>query len=93
MKATIKKKDVLIVAASAAIAESILFSILSHQQANHNPGLLFLFHLPGMVLVDLAGIPDPKAQVMIAFTGAVQLFVLFLVALFVWRSIYGRHGT
>ena len=93
MRAASKKRNVLIVAAIAIFTEGVMFSVLSHQHASHSPSLLLIFHLPGILLVDLMHISDPKAQVVIAVTGAVQLFALFLVGLIVWRLFYGRHDN
>jgi|KBSSwiStaDraftv2_1062776.scaffolds.fasta_scaffold8067239_1 hypothetical protein len=91
MKTANKKRDVLIVAVAASLIEGVLISLFIRQPASHNLSLLFLFHLPGILLVDWLRIPDPKAQVVIALAGGVQLFVLFLVGLIIWRQVHGRH--
>jgi hypothetical protein len=93
MSATIKKRDFLIVAAIAILIESILLFVLSHQHASHNPSWLFIFHLPGIFLVDLMHIPDPESLVVFGITGAVQLFIAFFIGWIILKQIYGRHDA
>lgn len=89
MKALSKGRITLIAVVAAAVVEGVVFLVGSHQHASHSPGPLFLFHLPGIMLTVWMDIPDPEALVLIAFTGAVQFFVLFWLGLIIWRRIYG----
>ena len=93
MRAAIKKRDFLVVAAIAVLVEGILIFVWSHQHASHNLSFLLLFHLPGIVLVELMHIPDPKSLIVFGITGAVQLFIVFFIILVIWKQIYGRHDT
>lgn len=91
MRALTKERLTLIAAVAAIVVEGVVFSVGNHQHASHSPGPLFLFHLPGIMLTVWMDIPDPEALVLIAFTGAVQFFVLFWLGLITWRRIYGRR--
>jgi hypothetical protein len=93
MSATIKKRDILIVAAIAILIEGILIRVASHQHASHNLSLLLIFHLPGIVLAELMHIPDPESLIVLGITGAVQLFIVFFVGWVILKQIYGRRDT
>ena len=93
MSATIKKRDFLIVAVIAILIEGILIWVVSHRHASHSPTLLQLFHLPGIVLVELMHIPDPQSLIILGITGTVQLFVVFFIGLVIWKQIYGQHDA
>ena len=94
MRATaIKKRDFLVVAAIAILVEGVLLFVLSRQHASHNPGWLFIFHLAGILLAELIHIPDPQVLIVCGITGAIQLFVSFLVGLMIWKQIYGRRDV
>ena len=93
MRAGIKKRDFLIVAAIAILIEGILTWVASHQHASHNLSFLLLFHLPGILLAELMQIPDPEILIVCGVTGAIQLFIIFLVGLIIWKQINGRHDV
>jgi len=88
-----KGKAIPVATVAAVLVEGVLFSVASHQHASHSPGLLFLFHLPGIMLTVWTDMPDPAAQVVIAFTGALQVFVIVLLGLIIWTRIYGRRDS
>ena len=79
MRSAIKKRDFLVVAAIAILVESISIFIFSHQHASHNLSFLLLFHLPGIILVELMHIPDQKSLIVIGITGVVQLFIFLFI--------------
>jgi hypothetical protein len=95
MRAAIKKRDFLIVAAIAILVEGILAYVGSHQHADHTikSSLIYLFHFPGLVLVDLMHIPDPERSVIVCITGAVQLFIVFFTGWVILKQICGRHDA
>ena len=93
MKSIVNTKDVLIVAGVAILVEGVLFLAFCHESAGHSPTPLLIFHLPGLVLGELAHLSDPATLVVAAFTGSVQLFVLFLFGLVVWRLVSGRNNS
>ena len=92
MRATSNNRDFLIVAAIAILVEGVLIRVMSQQHASHSPGLLLIFHLPAMVLIELMQIPEPEILLICGVTGAIQLFIIFLVGWIIWQQIYGRNG-
>ena len=93
MRAAVKKRDFLGVAAIAILVEGIFIFMVSHQHASHNLNLLLIFHLPGILLAELMHIPDPESLIVLGVTGAVQLFVVFFICWVILKQIYGRHDA
>jgi hypothetical protein len=89
-----KKTGVVIAATTAAVTESIIWWILTHYvHASHSPGFWFLFHLPGILLAGPLHLPDMAQSIFIAFTGAIQFFILFWLVITFLRYIYGRRHS
>jgi hypothetical protein len=90
MSTRARGNGVLVAAVAAVLLEGALIWIGYRTPASHSPSLIFVFHLPGMLLAQPMHLSEAAELVFLGCTGAVQLFVLFWIGLLAWRRAYAR---
>ncbi len=92
-------KSTLIAGAAAVLLEALAWWLIMSFGRNGAGGpdpigvFGLFFHLPGIIVAGWLHLTRPLDSVFVATTGAVQFFLVFWIAVTIWRHRRGQHSA